>query len=173
MSPAPSSVERIVIRDEKISRSSPVEVVADVDELSLRFVTIGDRSAGEFRVRHAVVRLADGSLVQPAHLGAVPARSTPLSFGLAVNYPNPFTPSTTIPFEVAAAGDVRLTVYDVLGQVIRTLVDDAQVAGSYQATWDARDDAGRAVAAGTYLVRLQQLTVDGPRAQVRKVTLLK
>ena len=73
------------------------------------------------------------------------------------NYPNPFNPSTTIPFGVAGTlpVSVRLEVFDVLGQRIRTLLDDGQLRpGRYRATWDARDERGAPVASGMYLARL-------------------
>ena len=74
--------------------------------------------------------------------------------GLAPNAPNPFNASTLIPYRLDADGPVRLEIYNLLGQRIRTLVDEAQAAGSYRVHWDARDGRGAVVAAGVYLVRL-------------------
>ena len=75
--------------------------------------------------------------------------------GLAPNVPNPFNPSTVIPYRLDVDGPVRLEIYNLLGQRIRTLVDEVQAAGAYRVRWDARDAAGRSVAAGVYLVRLR------------------
>ena len=74
--------------------------------------------------------------------------------GLAPNVPNPFNPSTVISYRLATPGAVRLEIYNLLGQSMRTLVDQVQAAGAYRVRWDARDGRGAAVAAGVYLVRL-------------------
>ena len=74
--------------------------------------------------------------------------------GLAPNAPNPFNPSTVISYRLATPGAVRLEIYNLLGQPVRTLVDQVQAAGAYWVRWDARDGRGAAVAAGVYLVRL-------------------
>ena len=81
-----------------------------------------------------------------------PSSKKPL--GLAPNVPNPFNPSTVISYRLATPGAVRLEIYNLLGQSMRTLVDQVQAAGAYWVRWDARDGRGAAVAAGVYLVRL-------------------
>ena len=85
---------------------------------------------------------------------AFPGRAVPERFELGANYPNPFNPSTIIPYQLPAPMHVRLAVFNVLGQRIATLVDGARPAGSHTATWEATDAGGRAVAAGVYLYRL-------------------
>ncbi len=74
--------------------------------------------------------------------------------GLAPNVPNPFNPSTVIPYRLDTGGPVRLEIYNLLGQHIRTLVDEVQAAGAYRVSWDARDGRGAAVATGVYFIRL-------------------
>ncbi len=69
--------------------------------------------------------------------------------------PNPFNPSTTVSFELPEAGLVRLSVFDVAGRLVRTLVDQSMPKGSFGAVWDGRDSAGREVGAGGYLARLE------------------
>ena len=88
------------------------------------------------------------------------------SFVLGPNYPNPFNPSTLIPYELAAAGYVRLEVFNLLGQRVATLVDGAQPAGAHRARWDGTDAAGQAAAAGVYVYRL---LVDGAQQTGRMV----
>lgn len=86
---------------------------------------------------------------------------------LGACYPNPFNAGTVIPLSVPAGGGVtRLTLYNALGQPVRTLVDGALAAGTHAVTWDGRDDAGREVAAGTYLCRLE----TAETSQARKVS---
>jgi len=78
----------------------------------------------------------------------------PGRFALGKAFPNPFNPLTTIPFEVPAAGDARLDVYDITGRHVRTLADRHALAGQHSAVWDGTDDAGRAAGSGVYIVRL-------------------
>ena len=78
----------------------------------------------------------------------------PSEVGLGPNYPNPFNPSTLIPYQLSATSQVRLEVFNVLGQRVATLVDEEQGAGSYRARWDGTDAVGRAAASGVYIYRL-------------------
>lgn len=78
----------------------------------------------------------------------------PTEFSLGQNYPNPFNPTTTIPFSLADASIVKLTVYNVLGQAVRTLVDQQMVAGIHQVNWDGRNDNGQMVGSGVYVYRI-------------------
>ena len=92
---------------------------------------------------------------------ATGAGALPQGFELGANYPNPFNPSTMIPYRLPASMHVRLEVFNLLGQRIATLVDGEQPAGFHTASWDATDAAGQAVAAGVYLYRLSG---DGTQA---------
>ena len=74
--------------------------------------------------------------------------------GLAPNAPNPFNASTLIPYRLDTDGPVRLEIYNLLGQRVRALVDEAQTAGAYRVRWDARDAAGRRMSSGVYFLRL-------------------
>ena len=92
--------------------------------------------------------------------GATPSRvdrASPLPQVLALhpNFPNPFNPSTTLRFDLPEAGWVELSMFNVLGQQVRTLVNGVREAGYYRLEWDGTDEAGQAVASGTYLARLQ------------------
>ncbi len=78
----------------------------------------------------------------------------PLAFSLRQNYPNPFNPETTIAFSVPRTAKVRITVYNVLGQPLRTLANARFAAGQYRLIWDGTTDDGRAVASGVYLLRM-------------------
>ena len=93
----------------------------------------------------------------------------PTTSGLDPNFPNPFNASTQIAYRLATPRLVRLEIYNVLGQPVRTLVNQFQPAGFYQVRWDARDQRGAEVAAGVYLTRLRH--PDG--AQTRRLLYLK
>jgi glucose/arabinose dehydrogenase len=81
--------------------------------------------------------------------------TSPSTFALAQSYPNPFNSETVIEFVVPTADHVRLRIYNLSGQVVTDLVDEALVAGTHQTRWDAHNDAGQPVASGVYLYRLQ------------------
>lgn len=74
---------------------------------------------------------------------------------LAQNYPNPFNPTTTISFDLAKAGKVKLNVYNIKGQLVRSLVNDALNAGSHRVIWNGTDSRNRRVASGIYYYRLE------------------
>jgi len=94
----------------------------------------------------------------------VPAATT-----LLANYPNPFNPSTTVAFSLGEAGPARLSIMDVRGRLITTLVDDDLAAGRHDVQWRGLDAEGRSVSTGTYLAVLKTATTT----QARRLTLVK
>ena len=104
------------------------------------------------------------SVSTPSTTPAIPTTS-----GLDPNFPNPFNAHTQIAYRLASPGPVRLAIYNVLGQPVRTLVNQFQPAGFYQVPWDARDQWGTALSAGVYLTRLRH--PDG--TQTRRLLYLK
>ncbi|MBI2503643.1 MAG: DUF4331 family protein [Chloroflexi bacterium] len=113
----------------------------------------------------------------PPHTAAAKPAAAALPAGLALEpaYPNPFNPSTQIPYNLPAAGTVSLKIYDLLGQEVRTLVDGAQAPGHYLVTWDGTDHAGHQVASGIYLYRLHMRSTaeSVPFTLTRQLTLLR
>jgi hypothetical protein len=99
----------------------------------------------------------------------------PYQFALLQNYPNPFNPITQIKYAVPKTSFVRLTVCNVLGQEVATLVNAEQEAGHMIALWDGRNSEGQAVGSGLFFYRLEARPTDGGRAfvQVKKMLLLK
>jgi len=93
----------------------------------------------------------------------------PTSFSLAQNYPNPFNAGTNITFNLDQSGQVSLTVCNLLGQSVRTLIDGHREVGIQTEVWDGRDDNGNIVPSGIYFSRL----VQNDQRQVRKMVLLK
>ena len=105
--------------------------------------------------RGAIARAqTDGTGYFALPLAALRGRALPEGFALGPNYPNPFNPSTVIPYQLATASEVRLEVFNLLGQRLATLVDGERLAGFHTATWTATDGAGRAVGAGVYIYRM-------------------
>ncbi|NUN71058.1 MAG: DUF4623 domain-containing protein, partial [Bacteroidetes bacterium] len=93
----------------------------------------------------------------------------PSQYVLEQNYPNPFNPATTIRFALPAMGSVRLTVYDILGRQVRTLMNGEAAAGYHSVVWDGRNDLGRQVATGMYIYRIE----SGSFISTKKMMLLK
>jgi hypothetical protein len=93
----------------------------------------------------------------------------PDHFGLAQNFPNPFNPETAIRFSVPMTAAVRVDVYNLMGQLVRTLTDRTFSVGTYEVAWDSRDNAGRLVSAGIYLCRMEAPGF----VETRKMLLLK
>ncbi len=87
--------------------------------------------------------------------------------------PNPFNPSTTIEFSLAATGDVGIRIFNCAGRVVRTLMDAELEAGSHTAVWDGTTDTGDHAASGVYFVRMETIAPAGAFREVRKVVLLK
>ena len=112
--------------------------------------------------------MTDGTGYFALPLAALGGRALPARFALGPNYPNPFNPSTIIPYQLAASSAVRLEVFNLLGQRITTLVDGERPAGFHTATWHATDGAGRAAGAGVYIYRM---TV-GVESQTGRMVLL-
>ncbi len=106
-----------------------------------------------------------GDMVDPG----TPAGFIPLNFALYDNYPNPFNPSTTIRYDLPENTHVVLRIYNVLGQVVRTLVNENQTAGVKWQVWDGRDDLANPVSSGVYLYGIDALAFK----QTKKLLLLK
>jgi hypothetical protein len=86
------------------------------------------------------------------------------NFNLSQNYPNPFNPSTVIKYHLSTATHVRMTIFDILGREVRTLLNEQKSAGSYQVNWNASG-----VPSGVYFYRLQA----GSFSETKKLILLK
>lgn len=93
------------------------------------------------------------------------------SYRLYANYPNPFNSRTILSYRLAVDSSIMLSVYNVAGQKVRTLVDGRGRAGSYRVIWDGKDDLGRDVSSGIYFYRL---TVDGGKwTETKKMVLIR
>ena len=93
----------------------------------------------------------------------------PNTFRLNQNYPNPFNPTTNLSYELSAYSYVTITVYDLLGNMVRNLVSEYQSSGIKSVQWDATNEQGQSVAAGVYLYRIE----SGSFTNTKKMILLK
>jgi hypothetical protein len=98
-----------------------------------------------------------------------PEAEVPDRFSLSQNYPNPFNPHTSIEYALSKDTQVRLCVYNVLGEKVTVLVDEYQAAGHQRVRWDGRNQQGEDVASGVYFYRLETREFS----MVRKMTLIR
>lgn len=139
----------------------------------LPLVTIGDMKVHP--TQHFLIAGTHGRSMYKIDLtditGIEPDNRVPIAatFELHQNYPNPFNPTTRIAYDLPESGQVRLKIYNVTGQEVRTLVNESQVAGNHTAVWDGKDNHGNVVGSGVYIYRLSA----GNDIQSREMTLLR
>ncbi|NKB67181.1 MAG: VWA domain-containing protein [Candidatus Latescibacteria bacterium] len=161
-------------RDSRFDSDAPVQVlafgseayftlVADRPQLG-RYLALGRRVEVVFEdVQYRIVETA--TQIKEKGVGS----GRPGQVRLEQNYPNPFNSATTLRYWLETAGRVRLELFDLQGQRIRTLVDRPLEPGSHIAQWNGLNQQGEGVAGGVYLARMEM----GGRQQVRKVLLVK
>ena len=93
----------------------------------------------------------------------------PQQYTLHQNYPNPFNPVTSLRYDLPENSHVTITIYDMLGREVKTLINQTQDAGYKSIIWDATNDYGKPVSAGIYLYQIQA----GEYMQTKKMVLLK
>jgi hypothetical protein len=138
--------------------------------LNLVFRTKAEIENTLIEVTESEVRDGNYAVNQIALPAPVQIQTRPEAYALGNNYPNPFNPATTIKYALPEAGFVKLEVYNVVGQVVRTLVSEQQNAGRYAVQWNASDDSGYSLSSGIYFYRLQ---AGSSFLKVNKMLLLK
>jgi len=116
-------------------------------------------------------RVKDADVQIPIKFGEeeVLQEAKPTAFKLERNYPNPFNPETVIKFALPEATPVTLKVYNILGQVVNTLVNEMLPAGDHSVIWDGKNEQGTDVASGVYFYRIRA----GDFESIEKMTLLR
>jgi hypothetical protein len=144
--------------------ANPYGAEGTINILNVIFEVIGSEGARsdlklEFSAMAAANTYADLlPYLQTAQTGVergITVGGLPDEFSLAQNYPNPFNPSTKIGYSLPDAEHVTVTIYNALGQKVRTLVDEQKGAGTYELIWDGRDNSGKEAPVGVYLYKLQ------------------
>jgi len=145
-----------VIHLEAIERENPHHSLTFIyshrDDESVQFV----RSVPEFG--SATVALSNTT-----------SDNLPTTFGLEQNYPNPFNPTTQIEFSLPVASNVDLTVFNVLGQEVKSVFSGEMPAGNHTVIWDGTSGTGNSVSSGVYFYRLEACNF----VETRKMMLLK
>ena len=148
--------------------------VHQFDDSAMQWVLIGgsvDTSHNEVRsgIREPGVYALFTTSVSTGSIDDPGPKTLPKRFELSQNYPNPFNPSTTIAFELPTKGHVELTIFNILGEKVTTLVNQVLPAGRHSVEWNATDVRGRSVASGVYLYRIK----SGETVISKKMMLVK
>ncbi len=148
----------------QILQGSGAVVNIQVSAVGEKFDGVGDISLLNASFDEAVSAELSREVLSPKAL-------LPKAFALGQNYPNPFNPSTTIAYDIPEGDNVQvqLKVYNMRGQLVRTLVNDAKSEGSYQIQWDGSDNYGRRVSSGVFFYRIKA----GEFSLTRKMVILK
>lgn len=144
-------------------------VANDNDKLYLKNYLV---SGGDPPVESCHYKCDDQIEQEPGAEDELAGRETanlPRTFSLSQNHPNPFNPDTKISFALPRDCHVKLTIYNVLGQKVITLVDEPKSAGRHEVIWPGKDEKGRDLASGIYFYRMEADEFN----QVRKMLLLK
>jgi len=134
----------------------------NLSSITIKEATLVDRDANKIPVEIIAVMKdeegldAEGSII-------------PKNFVLSQNLPNPFNPETQISYDLPSACQVKLCIYNLLGQKARTLLDEYQSAGHKIVNWDGKDDRGNGLASGVYFYRIQA----GDFTDAKKMIMIK
>ena len=145
------------------------EVQGNARLVRLTFRVLDKTAGSTVDISQALISNPAGGISQLLGAHTADVRAIPETFELGQNFPNPFNPETVVPFAVPETGDVRVSIYNVLGQEIRTLVDNNLPAGFHRIVWDGKDLQGKTLASGIYFVRMSAERFT----DVRKMMLLK
>lgn len=138
-----------------------------IDELIVEWPSGASDNLSNVSANQFITVTESGALPKTANEGATAL--LPENFALSQNYPNPFNPSTTISYRLPEAAEVNLTIYNNMGQAVKTLVTGIQSSGERSVTWNAIGDNGLRVPSGVYFYTL----VAGEFMQTRKMLLIK
>jgi hypothetical protein len=134
--------------------------IAPMDQYDLQLRVYGTSDGGDsswcvIQSNDPVLPLVNEMVVRDVVVGIGDQQALPTTFDVAQNYPNPFNPTTTISYQVPQVSDVKLVIYNVLGQKVRTLVNSQMEPGYHSVVWDGRNELGQAVASGVYIYRFE------------------
>ena len=154
----------ITLNTELVSLPNGVDVMlslnGDIHDLSENqnlIITVGDGYIGQVIIGNSSLLKTNSSF------------QTPQSFSVSQNYPNPFNPTTEIKFSLPEKNMVTITVYDVVGRIVKNLMHKNQDAGNYSVFWDATNNNGDNVSAGMYMYSVQA----GEKNFMKKMVYLK
>ncbi|UCE19628.1 MAG: VCBS repeat-containing protein [Gemmatimonadota bacterium] len=168
---ADSDIASYSIRRANRSEKSFFEIDAAIEEEDGHYLCI-DRDIIVGTAYYYLLEVVAGAGTRVRFGPVAVAWSVPTEFYLSQNYPNPFNPTTSIQYSVVSdqvPPHVTLKIYNILGQDVRTLINEIQEPGYYAAVWDGRDEGGREVSSGVYYFRL----IAGHFGKTKSMVLLR
>jgi FlgD Ig-like domain len=160
-----------VIGSGSVTKSDSLKVANRLDYVAGIYnywYVVEDRCSGMHNTKYAVQILGKALNLKWADINRDDF-GVPETYTLSQNYPNPFNPTTTIHFSIANPTDVRIDVYDMIGQHVTSLINTQMSAGKYNITWNGQDKNGSRVASGMYLYRM----VAGNFTMTKKMLMIK
>lgn len=158
-----NSFDSIVVDESNISSNSYTATnLSENTTYSWRIRAVVDASEGAWSPRESVTTGVATDIIELDN-------NLPHSFSLSQNYPNPFNPTTDINFAIPKKSNVTLTVYNMLGKKVKTLVNENMAAGNYSVSWDGTNSNGEQVSSGIYLYKI----VTDLNSSSKKMVLLK
>jgi len=136
-------------------------------KLVIDFPASGWRQLGEIEIMTSTALTVAGNRSLGKNLSSV--MGTPGEFSVSNNYPNPFNPTTSLDFALPEESHVEISIYNMLGQKVRTLIDASLNVGYYTITWDGKDDMAQPMPSGTYIIHIQAAGYSS----IRKALMLK
>ena len=130
-----------------------------------------DGSMGVHNTKYAVAILQKALGFYPTGVNVV-SQKTPSTYDLSQNYPNPFNPTTNIEFSIPNSATIQLNVYNILGELVKTLASGDIVSGNYKVSWNGTNTHGVSVASGIYFYRLVAESKGAPNYVITKKMLM-
>ena len=141
----------------------------DGELVSLIFKPRDGHESVRLRTDVAITLLPEGKMAAPVLPDPVRLVLPPDTFYLLQNVPNPFNPETSIAYELPEAVQVKLAIFNLVGQKVRGLVEEFKTAGRYDVRWNGKDDFGRDVGSGVYFYNLEA----GAYSTTRRMLLIR
>ncbi|MFC1556070.1 T9SS type A sorting domain-containing protein [candidate division KSB1 bacterium] len=145
------------------------DIIIGVNDENPRIIISNGSSRLQYPNAAGAVYIFYGKADEPTGVKDNEPQNLSSDFTIHNSYPNPFNPATTIEYSVPHTGHMRIDVYNILGQKVRTLVNDAMPTGNHLVLWDGRNEFGMSVSGGVYLVRM----VAGNKVASRKILMVK
>lgn len=161
-----------LIKVDGVDALTGITFVGDPDSVGLDFITDAmaiTAGAHAITLSGNSINLDRIQLIQKEVISSIKPDNIPYGYALMQNYPNPFNPTTTINYSIGKNEHVKLVIYNVLGQEVKTLVNRNQLADSYMVIWDGTSDTGFQVSTGIYFCKM--ITPEFTKTQ--KMMLLK
>ena len=152
-----------------VASAEGVEVGGDIAYIEFEILPGERHDWGDALLRIQDVQLNEGLIPAVTEQTELSLAVIPEVYALSQNYPNPFNPETVINYDLPVRSHLSITIFNLMGQKVATVVDGYRSAGSYSIVWDGKDNNGKSLASGVYLYRME---TDG-FVQTRKLVLMR